>query len=1520
MTSLDENMWTSGKVDFPPNVDEHFCRIIIHHCIPWLPLIIYKRECAWREMGTNNIFRCIEGLSDYEEGFCGHVSHILLNILEYGYKDALMQIEDLTKNIFKDCSDIESIFKLMKNLFEPVIHGMSPDSLSALGYVYSKLSVNQDCIRRSQWVTPTICQLILKGFKEISVKDIPSTMMSAFKRIAESLCQVAFPKSPCHFFTVLEYCFHLFSPEYFSKLLQKSISTNTFKVHDNEHVRSVLRGTYSLVSTDDEPSYCQFFERLLQHLPLEFALAEEENVSFFKTDTQTIIRMKVENECSSLMKTRNIGQMVVLHEVLSKWEKVKGDIARCMEQKVNGMCENTHKTRDFDCHKLQTLLLADNLFVEPSSRVEVMKLLAVSDNKKLHSLFKEMLKHDFLDGCGEDILSELTQKWFEKAIQLHCSDSRYVRPIDDLPHVYEYLGWALSADCVSCNCMLVKCLKERAFMFLKTKNVQSLVDKLLETDFEEDSHCQEVFAEHLQTYLLEGKQAVMIGIILSKAGTSSWIGYSQSRNYSKLYEKMLVKCIEKRGLLETKNDETCFLQMLKNAEFWTNLLEMAEQYEFLNTNVVLGKACRASAQMAQKLCSNTLSLIFSKKLHAVVKDGYSKCTKLLLVSGTVCKKEDLDKALSLLPEARKRAEHDDEFITNILNKLKHLFWGKWPDLKIAVKMFQEMHKEVQAGSVVVSALLDHSFWGPFCDILRSSDHIFNVSKSQSFWKISKTVINQWLSIPDILETVMPSNPEDDICQLFGEDRIEDDNPYVTVKVMGMLASECIRDYENMWRPLFDGSDQRIGDMRPLLDVDDSVSEQSVAECHFDRKLQVWVKKAVHMFDKYFEYSARVEILRKVLKILHLQELEETFAESVQAFTSLEENNLDDLTLRQLFETGNILSQINEILQGELSNILEELSKSSFLVDFLRETALEDLRNLIDAVEEHSEQSVQESTVSALINVKRFLSPILRETPHSEVKHVLTMLQKSLTDSKITNLDQKISECNTHLHSLKALFHNVANRGEVTKEIVKKAVQQGSNCMQALATGKVYRNAQEVFFKWNRYVLHSRKPGCSKSLSLQLIKSNLRGKDSKDPYFQSLPQLFCVSYQGSESSTSDGILKVFAKAEKYKENDKDNSVLPVVILDEIGLAEMSRFNPLKVLHSLLEPGETELPNVAVVGISNWALDAAKMNRAIHLSRPDMDAKELYLTGISISETSVSDNQKRMSLSSLHPSEHFDRKINEDLVQAIANAYLQYTGEQTFKNFHGLRDFYSLVKYVSKEFSALSDHDSVDSSVQLRIITKGLLRNFGGLSSEIHSVLTVYRKHLEKLLSVNFPEVEDIPCPFSKVFIDQIETLKEPFMDAFRAEYSDLDIDEVNEEIKDTLTMQFQPTKQANEGLKEVPSGSSEEHGALEKYVQDEDAEEQLDAERTSSVVDVMDIELESESETQSGDEICYQMEDYLKPPTPDEIQYEEKPNSDEDESEMIKDKLSNVDEQPCADDCEDVNTALDKCQSQKTSYH
>ncbi|KAJ8320969.1 hypothetical protein KUTeg_002556 [Tegillarca granosa] len=166
-------------------------------------------------------------------------------------------------------------------------------------------------------------------------------------------------------------------------------------------------------------------------------------------------------------------------------------------------------------------------------------------------------------------------------------------------------------------------------------------------------------------------------------------------------------------------------------------------------------------------------------------------------------------------------------------------------------------------------------------------------------------------------------------------------------------------------------------------------------------------------------------------------------------------------------------------------------------------------------------------------------------------------------------------------------------------------------------------------------------------------------------------------EGSESSTSDGIIKVFERA---KEIQSSENILPLVILDEIGLAEVSQFNPLKVLHSLLEPVDRDTLDVAVVGISNWALDAAKMNRAIHLCRPDMDYADVYKTGLSIVESFTS-NVIDNDIDEFETARPVLSDSKKRCLEAIAKAYTEYIQRQSFQNFHGLRDFYSLIKLVT-----------------------------------------------------------------------------------------------------------------------------------------------------------------------------------------------------------------------------------------------
>lgn len=141
-----------------------------------------------------------------------------------------------------------------------------------------------------------------------------------------------------------------------------------------------------------------------------------------------------------------------------------------------------------------------------------------------------------------------------------------------------------------------------------------------------------------------------------------------------------------------------------------------------------------------------------------------------------------------------------------------------------------------------------------------------------------------------------------------------------------------------------------------------------------------------------------------------------------------------------------------------------------------------------------------------------------------------------------------------------------------------------------------------------------KPGNSKSLALRIIHANLRGSDSQHELWRRYPRIYVISYQGSDVSTSEGVTKVFEKAEQYKKKQLSQGNSEVLVhFDEIGLAEASPNNPLKVLHAYLEPGyPKDRPDYAVVGLSNFPLDAAKMNRGIALVRPPPNKSDLQKT--------------------------------------------------------------------------------------------------------------------------------------------------------------------------------------------------------------------------------------------------------------------------------------------------------------------
>ena len=283
-----------------------------------------------------------------------------------------------------------------------------------------------------------------------------------------------------------------------------------------------------------------------------------------------------------------------------------------------------------------------------------------------------------------------------------------------------------------------------------------------------------------------------------------------------------------------------------------------------------------------------------------------------------------------------------------------------------------------------------------------------------------------------------------------------------------------------------------------------------------------------------------------------------------------------------------------------------------------------------------------------------------------------------------------------------------------------------------------------------------KPGCSKSLSVQLLFKSMKGENSDNILFKTLPKLILNSYQGSLGSTSKGVLSIFRKARSILEKETEENLskmISMIYFDEMGLAEHSPNNPLKVIHSELEYDLNEgKKKIAFVGISNWRLDASKMNRGLYLSIPQPDLEDLKITAQTIAES------YNLQLAN----------DNKELFEALAVTYSEYKSELSKKytkkeEFHGTRDFYHLIKNAMRKLLEKAEQEQnmdIDEHVKESIGIESLERNLGGLEFEDPtnkenglSSLEIVKKIFQK---------KYVNCPIGKKY-DVLKRIKENIKD-------------------------------------------------------------------------------------------------------------------------------------------------------------
>lgn len=229
------------------------------------------------------------------------------------------------------------------------------------------------------------------------------------------------------------------------------------------------------------------------------------------------------------------------------------------------------------------------------------------------------------------------------------------------------------------------------------------------------------------------------------------------------------------------------------------------------------------------------------------------------------------------------------------------------------------------------------------------------------------------------------------------------------------------------------------------------------------------------------------------------------------------------------------------------------------------------------------------------------------------------------------------------------------------------------------------------------------PGTSKSLAVEIVARNLA--EDRPPTFSNefeLPRLEILMTTCTSVTKLEELQQLFHRARKLQE-EHDHSIV-VVVLNE--LDRLKNVQPLKE-----ELDRSESDRIAIVGLANSPLSPKLSNQltTVLRSEPNLsEVKQLFMSA----DNSLHLNSLFWSLSDGYC--HIRKKLN---------------------CIHGLRDFFSLYKWMSRELALRAASGTVDRNnittreepIFSQSLSKGVARCFGG---------TEFSEYVQILFHVSF----------------------------------------------------------------------------------------------------------------------------------------------------------------------------------------
>ncbi|CAG2207746.1 RNF213 [Mytilus edulis] len=979
---------------------------------------------------------------------CENLRYIINTIAEENPREAVLQLESVMKD--SGLPIHVGLHLQQQNLcledIKWILQELTINDNNAVFYCYLiyLLVADLSILYNDKVVDIKSAHTIFKAFTNISRKDIPSHCLQKAANVMQYVCIVLY-KDEASLLLLFSFTYGFFGDRVFLDILENNftggkkvldIYVPTTKFNCSEFIE--LLYNHALASK----RATQLVKQIFRHLPTIQQIDFLEKNKKYDLHKELYGAMELSLSHKIIRKMSLSGKKGDLNEVIRLWKKSGALCVHCPkpnlalpENSIVDALEVEEKMMSYKgVNHLFDVLKEGILFQSSEQQLKLLKLLSRSKNNDLQQLFFDLLNLKKHIPLNEDKMCPIIATCFSNILQ-HFK----TKPSNEKEKVFAYYfhyNRIIGTVYVTKHGTIQRKLEDIILGVLRKCTLRTMI--LAIPDIEAAQSFVDIYQKHINKILLEYYKMESLNKIINDI-----CGPSKLTVETRSVLGVIQTILDKVEISEDESDENVFAKMIDSSKFWIYILTSeGKMADMMKQHTKVKKV--------ETTIKNTIHDINKQSINCrfllLIKDSLEESKNLLY-----CMNDETGKLNDLLLESIQNLSNYQlnlRLVDSTFRKLKGLLnKSKQSSLRKSMEYVEGITDDLLNGRIIADGLSSkRSEIQIVQDIADFCKHLENVVVTRVF----RNITLQCLENKEAELKQIENATENDVCGKLSESLLFDDpnlgyhDVRFSLKIVEILATDCIRRYKQLWLDFELETDHTLADMEAIFNgVDDMVREIKQAESACMFKMKEDKRQSLIQFSKIPAYRHTMDIIKIAAKAFKLNNHDSIYFETMHIFESLLSESLPGVTLKDIVPVLQQIDSVDSILSEDIKSILQALKQSSAFLDFLQEVVDDDLRNLIDAVEEHSEQYVQESTVSDLIEIKRFLHPILKGNVSEKIGDLFELLQRQIDNIGNNNIPGKIAICSENLHSLKALYRNVANRGERTVEVIENILQKGA---------------------------------------------------------------------------------------------------------------------------------------------------------------------------------------------------------------------------------------------------------------------------------------------------------------------------------------------------------------------------------------------------------------------------------------------------------------------------------------------